>query len=123
MKQKNRKKCACHLYFQKRVRRRQLSSYESQDEAQPQDEKTFRVEVLSVTLNSAIVSPESSSALLSSFMIACGYLYDIKKTTALSSDDITILCLHLEGALRNNDSISTDFKGTDLVRPRHSSSG
>jgi hypothetical protein len=49
-----------------RVRRRcQLSSYESRDEAQPQDEKIFSSEVLSVTLHSAIMSLQSSSALLS----------------------------------------------------------
>jgi hypothetical protein len=49
-------------------------------------------------------------------MNACGYLCDIKKMTALSSDDVTIFWSHLERALKNNDSISTDIKEIDLIR-------
>jgi hypothetical protein len=98
------------------VRRKyQLSSYEPEDEAQPQGEKRYRTEFFNIALDSTIISPKSRFELLSSFMNTFGFLCDIKKIPTLSVDDVTKLCSNLELALKTNTGSSTDINGTDLV--------
>jgi hypothetical protein len=102
-------------FLEMRVGRKcQLSSYEPEDEAQPQGEKRFRTEFLSVALDSAIVSLESRFELLSSFMNTFGFLCDIKKIATQSTDDVNKLCSNLELALKTNDSSSTDIDRTNI---------
>jgi hypothetical protein len=76
----------------------------SVDEAQPQEDKIFRTELLNDVLDYEIMSLDSRLELLIVLRIPLVFVCDIKKVASLSIADVTKLCSNLELASRNDGS-------------------